>query len=163
MPIGLWVMWSLGVTPSYVGLWGHMGFWIRTPPLGHREPQSPLRKESINTFQHLPTSPILTQTPPHVPPDPLHPHANPRPHSHKSHLYLTRCLLLHSTLLPLPVAHIPSAPTSLSPTSVLCRCCSSSTFLSCCSHHCPSTIWLFGCWREKGLRRGPRWATGVLE
>ena len=35
---GLWVMWSLGVTPSYKGLWGHEGLWIRAPPLGHREP-----------------------------------------------------------------------------------------------------------------------------
>ena len=58
--------------------------------MGHREPQSPLRKKSINALQHRPTSPTLTPnrsphapTPPTSPCHPMspHPHVPPLPHT----------------------------------------------------------------------------------
>ena len=39
---------------------------------------------------------------------------------------------------------------------------SSSSFLTCRSHPCHSTVRLYGIWRQVGGRRGQRWALGVL-
>ena len=86
---GLLDMWSLGVTRSSVGFWPHVALWIRAPPLGHREPQSPLRKKSMNALQHHPTSSILTQNlsprahkPPTYPCHPTSPHPQVPPVTH---------------------------------------------------------------------------------
>ena len=56
-----------------------------------------------------------------------------------------------------PVSPVP--PTSLSPTSVPYTF-SSSSFLTCRSHPCHSTVRLYGIWRQVGGRRGQRWAMG---
>ena len=61
----------------------------------------------------------------------------------------------HGPVPPMPL-------TSLSPTSVPYTC-SSSTFLSCSSCSCPSTMWLYKSLMGMGVRRDPTWAKGVLE
>ena len=90
---GLWVMWSLGVTRSSMWYWAHVGLWIRAPPLGCREPQSPLRKKSMNALQHYSTSSVLTPNrSPRAPRPPtypchvmsLHPQVPPEPHTSPS-------------------------------------------------------------------------------
>ena len=58
-----------------------------------------------------------------------------------------------------PVSPVP--PTSLSPTSVPYTF-SSSSFLTCRSHPCHSTVRLYGICRQVRKRRGQRWATRVL-
>ena len=76
--------------------------------------------------------------------------------------------ILHSHPKPLPTCpHNPYVPgptvplTSLSPTAVPCTC-SSPAFLSCSSHPCPSTLWLYKSLMGMGLRRALRWAMGFL-
>ena len=156
-------MWSLAVMPSSMGFWGHVGLWIRAPPLGHREPQSPLRKKSKNAFQHHPTSPILTPNPsPHDPrpstspchPTFPHPQVPPLPHT-----------------LPSPAQH--SAPAACGPYPQ----CSHITFTHICvaqevlQLHIPLqqqlplpqyylVVWVL---EGEGGEEGPRLAIGVLE
>ena len=154
---------------------GHVGLWIRVPPLDHRKPQSPLRKKSINALQHHPTSSILTlNCSPHAPRPPMspchpmspHPQVPPLPHTLSSpaqHSVPIVCgpypqILPRSSHGPVP----PMPLTSLSPTSVPYTC-SSSTFLSCSSCSCPSTMWLYKSLMGMGVRRDPTWAKGVLE
>ena len=78
-----WVTWS------YMGFWAHVRLPMRAPPLGHREPQSPLRKKSMNARQHHPTSSILTPNrspraprPPTYPCHPTSPHPQVPPVTH---------------------------------------------------------------------------------
>lgn len=122
---GLWVMGSLGVTRGHTGLWGHVGLCTRAPPLGHREPQSPLRKKSIHALHHRPTSPILipNRSPhaPRPPPSPCRPMSPcpqipPSPHTLPSpaqHSAPAGCVPHPPQILPCfcaPIAFMPPRP-----------------------------------------------------
>ena len=179
MLTGLWDMWSLGVTRSSVGFWAHVGLLIRAPTLGCRELQSPLRKKSMNALQHHSTSPILTPNrSPRAPRPPTypchltspHPQVPPVPHTLPSpvkHSAPVGCGP-HPLILPKSshvLIRVPQYPQYhplhfLRPTSVPYTF-SSSSFLTCRSQPCHSTVRLYGIWRQVGGRRGQRWATGV--
>ena len=92
------VIWRSGLT------WGY-GSGLHLWATGNPNPL-PGRNQPVhsNTTPHPPSYP---QTAPHVPSYPLRPHATPRPRTHKSHLYLTPCLLLQSTLLLQAVVYSP--------------------------------------------------------
>ena len=173
-------MGSLGLTPSYMAFGAHVGLWIRAPPLGHREPQSPPRKKSTSALQHHPTSSILSANsspraliPPTSPCHPTSPHPQvpPVPHTLPSpvkHSAPVGCGP-HPLILPKSshvLIRVPQYPQYhplhfLRPTSVPYTF-SSSSFLTCRSHPCHSTGRLYGIWRQVRGRRGQRWAMGVL-